>query len=56
MTFLLAFVIGEWGIWLAGPTAELMALTLTIVVLNRLSRQKALRWGLFKSGLARATM
>lgn len=56
MTFLLAFVIGEWGIWLAGPTAELMALTLTIVVLYRLSRQRALRWGLFKSGQTRATM
>ncbi|MBB5514974.1 putative MATE family efflux protein [Rubricella aquisinus] len=49
LTFTLPFVVGEVGIWLAGPVAEVMVLVLTIIVLMRSARRNALRWGLFKS-------
>ncbi len=47
LTFLLALWVGEAGIWLAGPAAELMLLGLTALVLAATARRRALRWGLF---------
>lgn len=49
MIFLLASTMGETGIWVAGPVAEVMLLALTIVVLVRSARRGSLRWGLFHS-------
>lgn len=50
LTFLLAVSVGEMGIWLAAPLAELLLLLLAMLVLARLSRRSALHWGLFQSG------
>jgi len=50
LTLVLALSVGEAGIWFAGPIAELCLLGLTIVVLSRAARRKALRWGLFSVG------
>lgn len=47
MTCILMLTIGEDGIWIAGPIAELCLLTLTIAVLTYTARQKSLRWGIF---------
>ncbi|OKL42746.1 MATE family efflux transporter [Pseudovibrio exalbescens] len=49
LTFLLPFPLGEQGIWMAGPVAEVLLLALTGCVLCRTAHQKDLRWGLFKS-------
>lgn len=48
LTFLLPLGLGEPGIWLASPVAEIMLLALTAVVLSRTARHRNLRWGLFK--------
>lgn len=50
LTFVLALWIGEGGIWLAGPLAELCLLLLTIGVLTGTARRKSLRWGIFETG------
>ncbi|MEM7399977.1 MAG: MATE family efflux transporter, partial [Pseudomonadota bacterium] len=50
LTFILAWQIGEVGIWLAGPAAEVLLLILSSFVLMQLARQQSLRWGLFQSG------
>lgn len=47
LTFLLPTIFGETGIWYAGPTAELMLLTLTILVLTKASKSASLHWGIF---------
>lgn len=47
LTFLLAFIFGEAGIWSAGPAAELCLLILTATVLAHTARRQRLRWGLF---------
>ncbi|WP_328795548.1 MATE family efflux transporter [Jannaschia marina] len=47
LTFLLPIVFGEVGIWYAGPTAEVLMLALTAVVLWYSSKGTALKWGLF---------
>ncbi|EAR10579.1 MATE family efflux transporter [Reinekea blandensis] len=52
LIFLLPLYWGEWGIWYAGPSAEILALLLTIVVLRQRSRQTDLRFGLFQPVLA----
>ncbi|MGB0498344.1 MAG: MATE family efflux transporter [Rubricella sp.] len=46
-TFGLAALAGEQGIWLAAPAAEALTIGLTAIVLSRLARRHALRWGLF---------
>ena len=50
MTFILAGNVGEIGVWLAAPVAELLLLCLTGLVLMRLAQQRSLRWGLFQTG------
>lgn len=47
LTFLLPVWIGEIGIWLAGPLAEVMLLGLTVVVLWGVAQNKQLKWGIF---------
>ena len=47
LTFLLPLGLGEQGIWLAGPLAEILLLCLTAVVLSVTARRRLLRWGLF---------
>ncbi|MEQ9259511.1 MAG: MATE family efflux transporter [Roseovarius sp.] len=47
LTFVLAGLVGEPGIWLAAPAAEGLLLALTALVLTLLARQQSLRWGLF---------
>lgn len=50
LTFVLAKGVGELGIWLAAPAAELLLLGLTLLVLSRTAQREALRWGLFHTG------
>ena len=55
LTFVLAAHVGEIGIWLAAPLAEVLLLILTVGVLKRLAKVRSLRWGVFqpsKEGLA----
>lgn len=47
LTFILAANIGETGIWIAGPLAEVMLFLLTIAVLTMSARRQRFRWGLF---------
>lgn len=47
LTFLLPLGLGEVGIWLAGPIAEIMLLGLTIVLLMRRAHQTDLKWGVY---------
>ncbi|SFS13849.1 MATE family efflux transporter [Yoonia litorea] len=47
LTFVLSGLIGEPGIWIAGPLAEALLAGLTGLVLSRLARKQSLRWGLF---------
>ena len=49
LTFLLADLFGEAGIWAAGPVAELCLLALTAAVLAVTARRGARRWGLFET-------
>lgn len=49
MTFLLSSAMGEIGIWIAGPVAEVMLLILTIAVLAQTARKRSLPWGVFHS-------
>lgn len=48
LTFVLASTAGEWGIWRAGPIAEIMLLGLTAGVLARAASRGTRRWGLFQ--------
>ncbi|MFT4958988.1 MAG: putative MATE family efflux protein [Paracoccaceae bacterium] len=41
LTFALPFVVGEWGIWLAGVIAEFLVFTLTAIVVMRYRRHLA---------------
>lgn len=50
LTFGLAGSVGEVGIWLAAPVAEVLLLALTGLVLAQLARRQSLRWGVFQSG------
>ncbi len=47
LTFLLPLALGERGIWLAGPMAELMLAVLAVVVLTLTARRHGRRWGMF---------
>jgi Na+-driven multidrug efflux pump len=49
MTFLLPIWFGEIGIWYAGPTAEVMLLGLTVLVLWHSTRNTNLKWGVFQT-------
>ncbi len=49
LTFALAAMLGEPGIWVASPLAELTLLVLTISVLTQSARSRSLRWGLFRA-------
>lgn len=49
LTFLLPTALGEQGIWLAGPVAELLMLALAVAVLTNTARRYGLGWGLFKA-------
>ncbi|MGJ8616759.1 MAG: MATE family efflux transporter [Sulfitobacter sp.] len=49
LTFALPAAIGEIGIWLAGPLAEILMLGLTTLVLIHTARHRNLHLGLFKS-------
>lgn len=48
LTFLLPFVFGETGIWLAGPAAEVLALATTAAVLARARTTTGNRLGVFR--------
>ncbi len=48
LTFILPFAFGETGVWLAGPTAEILMLGVTFFLLLQVRRQKSYRWGLFR--------
>lgn len=50
LIFLLPAMMGEQGIWLAGPSAEILLFILTIIVLTLTARSKNLSWGLFMTG------
>lgn len=50
LTFVLATNVGEIGIWLAAPLAEVLLLILTFGVLMRLAKVRSLRWGVFQPG------
>lgn len=47
LTFALPPFIGEWGIWLAGPVAEILLLVLAITVLASTAKRKQYGWGMF---------
>lgn len=47
LTYILASSIGEIGIWVAGPAAELMLLVLTVAVLARTAQRRSRPWGVF---------
>ncbi len=47
LTFILPIFFGEWGIWYAGAVAEVMVLTLTIIVLYRRFTRDGNPWGLY---------
>lgn len=47
MVFLLPLALGERGIWLATPTAEVLLLAITMLVLAITARRRDLKWGLF---------
>ena len=47
LTFLFAISLGEPGLWLAGPVAELCLLGLTAIVLAQTARRRAWRWGVY---------
>jgi len=49
LTLILPFGVGEWGIWIAGPLAEMLLLLLTVWVLLFAARHSQLKWGLFMS-------
>lgn len=55
LTLLLPLWMGEPGIWIAGPLAEVMLLGLTILVLFRAERRDQLRFGLFQPAGSLAT-
>lgn len=46
LTLTLPLWLGEWGVWWAGPTAEVLMLGLTLIVLTQTARQRGYRFGL----------
>lgn len=49
LTFALPFALGEKGIWIAGPIAEVLMLAMAIYLLVQMRRAHGLRWGLFRA-------
>ncbi|MEX3008705.1 MATE family efflux transporter [Hoeflea sp. TYP-13] len=49
LTFALPLALGETGIWIAGPVAELLMLAMAIYLLVQMRRIHGLRWGLFRA-------
>ncbi|MFY0679654.1 MAG: MATE family efflux transporter [Thalassovita sp.] len=49
LTFILSSLLGESGIWIAGPLSEFLLFVLTAGVLLQVNRSQSLRWGLFRS-------
>ena len=47
LAFALPYLIGERGIWLAGPFGDVIMLVLVLVVLSNISRRSGARFGLF---------
>ena len=47
LIFVMAYSVGEPGIWLAGPLSEALLVALTAVVLTVSARKSSMRWGLF---------
>lgn len=54
LTYLLPLILGERGIWLASPIAEISLLCLTTVVLVGSARRRAYKWGLFTADARQA--
>lgn len=52
LTLLLPLWLGEWGVWLAGPTAETLMFGLMIGVLVQTARHKGYRFGLVQRPVA----
>ena len=52
IVWLLPALVGERGIWLAGPVSDAMQVLLTILILTLSARRSALRWGLFRAASA----
>ncbi|MEM6696649.1 MAG: MATE family efflux transporter [Pseudomonadota bacterium] len=50
LTFILAKAIGELGVWLAAPMAEVLLLGLTLTVLSRTAHRDGMHWGPFHTG------
>jgi len=51
LIFILSFSLGETGVWISGPVAELMLLLLTFGVLVQTAGRRAMRWGLFVTAM-----
>lgn len=49
LTFILALQMGEIGIWIAGPVAEILLGVLTIIILSQRARRTARHLGLFST-------
>ena len=49
LTFCLPAVLGETGIWLAGPTSELLMVVLATILLASTRRKTGHRWGVFRA-------
>lgn len=47
LTLALPLRLGEWGIWYAGPAADLAVVVLTVLVLAHAARRSGTRYGLF---------
>lgn len=47
LTLALPMQLGEWGIWYAGPAADLIVVVLTAIVLAHAARRTGTRYGLF---------
>lgn len=52
LTFALPLLMGEFGIWIAGPVSEILMAILTFVVLSQTARRLNLRYGLFAAARA----
>lgn len=49
LTFCLPILLGETGIWLAGPTSELLMVVLATALLASTRRRTGHRWGVFRA-------
>tara|TARA_R110000751_G_scaffold271365_2_gene371335 strand:- start:176002 stop:177480 length:1479 start_codon:yes stop_codon:yes gene_type:complete len=56
LTFALPFLLGELGVWVAGPVAELLMLGMTVFLLIQVRRKQKLHWGLFRHQATSAVM